>query len=535
MKKWILIFMLFGLKLQAQIIAKPDTFRIPSELTNFHFRVFRNDSNMNNVVIDAIFYNNSSDSAGIEDSAGGVISWFDPDTNASIKTINYQLRRTTNSDSINQFLVIQKFKILDTIFPSETNKDGMVNHFDIFSLGLLHNQSGNPRALNQENITFSPKKTADWNSKNGFNGTNAKFADANGDGIIDDKDFQAILTNYGNTTKNYTPALSPGSTINKLSILPEIKDTLFQKDSIRLRLKTQISTLQQNLIAQGVGFSYSAKVYKDNILLKTLPKEQVQFNFSTNTNINPSDIEVFKIESQTTLNNFNQASIVKKKFDNKDITGELGAVEIVIIEVDIGKIDTSKVRIEILLDSIALVDNNGDLIPIQGDTFRFNLFDSCKLFNANINKIADGPNAGDVDLIAFLSPNYPSLKYVWKDNSTNTTSNNNSNGNTWVLISSDILNCNWKTSFDIIDTIKLSIASTKFKDIEIYYITSSKQLYINNKNANLHQVKIYDLLGQLMYSSIFSPYEKNQIPLDLWSNGIYFIHIDDQKSIKFIR
>jgi hypothetical protein len=127
------------------------------------------------------------------------------------------------------------------------------------------------------------------------------------------------------------------------------------------------------------------------------------------------------------------------------------------------------------------------------------------------------------------------LKYVWKDNSTNTTSNNNSNGNTWVLISSDILNCNWKTSFDIIDTIKLSIASTKFKDIEIYYITSSKQLYINNKNANLHQVKIYDLLGQLMYSSIFSPYEKNQIPLDLWSNGIYFIHIDDQKSIKFIR
>jgi hypothetical protein len=535
MKKWILIFMLFGLKLQAQIIAKPDTFRIPSELTNFHFRVFRNDSNMNNVVIDAIFYNNSSDSAGIEDSAGGVISWFDPDTNASSKTINYKLKRTTNSDSLDQFLVIQKVKIFDTVFPGESNNDGVVNHFDIFSLGLLYDQSGNPRSLNQENITFSPKKAVNWNTKNGFNGFNAKFADANGDGVINDLDYQAILNSYGNTTKTYTPLLSPNSAINKLSIVPEINDTLFQKDSLRLRFKTQLSTLQQNLIAQGVGFSYSAKIYKDNILLKTIPKDQIQFSFNANTNLFPSDNDIFKIESNLISNNPNQACIIKKKNDNKDISGEFGAVEIVIIEVDIGKIDTSKVRIEIQLDSIALVDNNGDLIPIQGDTFRFNLFDSCKLFNANINKIADGPNAGDVDLIAFLSPNYPSLKYVWKDNSTNATSNNNSNGNTWVLISSDLLNCNWKTSFDIIDTIKLSITSTKFKDIEIYYITSSKKLNINNKNANLHQVKIYDLLGQLMYSSVFSPYEKNQIPLDLWSNGIYFIHIDDQKSKKFIR
>jgi hypothetical protein len=535
MKKWIIIFMLFGLKLQAQINAKPDTFKIPSDLTNFQFRVFRNDSNMNNVFIHKLFYINSTDSAGIEDSFGGIISWFDPDTNVSSKTINYQLRRTTNSDSINQFLVIQKVKIFDTLFPSETNKDGMVNHFDIFSLGLLHNQSGNPRALSQENITFSPKKTADWNSKNGFNGINAKHADANGDGIIDDQDFQALLTHYGKITKNYTPALSPSSNINKLSILPEIKDTLFQKDSIRLRLKTQISTLQQNLIAQGVGFSYSAKVYKDNILFKTLPKEQVQFNFKVNTNINPSNIEVFKIESQTTLNNFNQASIVKKKFDNKDITGELGAVEIVIIEVDIGKIDTSKVQIEIQLDSIALVDNNGNLIPIQGDTFRFNLFDSCKLFNANINKIADGPNEGDVDLTAFLSPNYPGIQFLWKDNSTNASSSNNSKGSTWVNISSAILNCNWKTSFEIIDTIKLNIASKDIKDLTIYYTQTTKNLLIENKAASKHQIKIYDLLGQVMLSRTIEPYEKNQITIEKWSSGIYFIHIDDQKTIKFIR
>jgi hypothetical protein len=304
---------------------------------------------------------------------------------------------------------------------------------------------------------------------------------------------------------------------------------------LRLRFKTQLSTLQQNLIAQGVGFSYSAKIYKDNILLKTIPKDQIQFSFNANTNLYPSDNDIFKIESNLISNNPNQACIIKKKNDNKDISGEFGAVEIVIIEVDIGKIDTSKVRIEILLDSIALVDNNGDLIPIQGDTFRFNLFDSCKLFNANINKIGDGPNEGDVDLTAFLSPNYPGIQYLWKDNSTNASSSNNSKGSTWVNISSAILNCNWKTSFEIIDTIKLSITSKDIKDLNIYYIPATKNLFIENKNVTKHHVKIYDLLGQVMLSGTIEPYEKNQIAIEKWSSGIYFIHIDDQKSIKFIR
>jgi hypothetical protein len=78
-----------------------------------------------------------------------------------------------------------------TVYPGDTDNNGVVEALDILPIGINFLRAGFPRDSLQ--VSWSPKIAPSWNS------LPATYADANGDGVIDEKDVIAIGVNWGNT------------------------------------------------------------------------------------------------------------------------------------------------------------------------------------------------------------------------------------------------------------------------------------------------------------------------------------------------
>lgn len=81
------------------------------------------------------------------------------------------------------------------IWPGDTNLDSIANHLDLLNVGLGFGIQGPART--DRAINWEGKAGQDWASSLDNSNINLKHADANGDGIIDEKDVEAIERNYG--------------------------------------------------------------------------------------------------------------------------------------------------------------------------------------------------------------------------------------------------------------------------------------------------------------------------------------------------
>jgi hypothetical protein len=76
------------------------------------------------------------------------------------------------------------------VWPGDANNDGIVTLKDINSISKLIGTIGSPRANSSSIWSNQPSK--DWSRNEGIN---AKYADANGDGIVDRNDIQVVMGN----------------------------------------------------------------------------------------------------------------------------------------------------------------------------------------------------------------------------------------------------------------------------------------------------------------------------------------------------
>jgi len=114
----------------------------------------------------------------------------------------------------------------DCVLPGDINSDGIVNSIDLLPLGL-HIGAQGPRRSDRSTV-FEPHLAADWNMSliEGAS-ANLKHHDANGDGVLTEKDVQAILDNYGqvNHLVPYSPAaLSKGIAIQANRVTPSLEE-----------------------------------------------------------------------------------------------------------------------------------------------------------------------------------------------------------------------------------------------------------------------------------------------------------------------
>ncbi|MEM1121951.1 MAG: Ig-like domain-containing protein, partial [Bacteroidota bacterium] len=115
----------------------------------------------------------------------------------------------------------------DCVFPGDLNADGIVNSADLLPLGLYVGTKGPARV--DQSTGFSAHDATDWNMAfaESTSATNLKHYDANGDGVITEKDAEAIRANYGEVRQlvpNALPALSKGISIAPKRVTPSVED-----------------------------------------------------------------------------------------------------------------------------------------------------------------------------------------------------------------------------------------------------------------------------------------------------------------------
>ena len=86
--------------------------------------------------------------------------------------------------------------LADCVWPGDVNADGIVDYRDWVAMTLVFGYTGPAR--DEQGTSFQGYPALPWNGQLP-NGANIKHADADGNGIIDMADFEAIEVNYGKT------------------------------------------------------------------------------------------------------------------------------------------------------------------------------------------------------------------------------------------------------------------------------------------------------------------------------------------------
>ncbi len=107
--------------------------------------------------------------------------------------------------SLAHFALAQTF----TLYPGDTNADGVANHYDLLPIGIAFGSMGELR----DSVDI------DWEAKTGFPWNNPptlpvseiplSFVDCNGDGIINEIDLEAIKVNFDETQNDSDPPPIP--------------------------------------------------------------------------------------------------------------------------------------------------------------------------------------------------------------------------------------------------------------------------------------------------------------------------------------
>lgn len=143
------------------------------------------------------------------------------------------------------------------VWPGDADRNGIVDHRDLVSIGWAFNDSGFPR--DSVNTFFVEQPTTDW--ANATAGINSKFGDCDGDGLVQATDTTGILQNYGQLTARnvYSPdTLSFSNVPLQIEILI---DSVLYGDTTKVIVKTGTPLSPgSNVYAFTASFSYDYPV-----------------------------------------------------------------------------------------------------------------------------------------------------------------------------------------------------------------------------------------------------------------------------------
>lgn len=368
MKPKILIFLLLIAgtysSMDAQFVAMSDSFEIRKDTGSYFLNVLRNDS-LPNTGVNSIASIFNTTPGYLFIIVGDKVLLTDTSTTNNNIGFSYVLKNSLRSDSSTTSVSIRKYDILTKMFPGDMNSDSLVNHLDLLNLGVNYGRYGSPRRSTDANINFNSYVSSNWPNSNGF--FNARLADADGNGEVEDADFNGLQINYEKNSGVYTPLFSPPSSTVFLKANPFKTDTIYVDSSFGSAQWNQTVGIEavNNQIMYGLGFSYNTEVYKNEILQTKAPK--TTFRYFDSSWIGKKNSDMFYIDTFSKDFGKNEASIVNKKGFNSSGKGEMGIVEIVVEEVDIGKINFNDlVEVKINFNQIVCIDKIYNLVPISG-------------------------------------------------------------------------------------------------------------------------------------------------------------------------
>ena len=252
----------------------------------------------------------------------------------------------------------ERKSMVGDVYPGDCNKDNLVNHMDLFPIGLAFGQSGSPRNIADTNISFGvPKKVNNWFFE--LRGINAKHADVDGNGLVDVNDIIQLRRNFGKDKGNYTPILSFASNEVKLEL--SIPDTIKLNSTVG-KLSVPIVINSPNKInAYGLGFSYTVRIYDKNSVAQSKYYPYTKYN---RTNVWDEFTTLYLMDTTSYLEHVNVA-YSKRNQNNGDLDPQGGIIDIIIDDILIGIANPGEqTHLNIYLKEVALIDKNYNTIPI---------------------------------------------------------------------------------------------------------------------------------------------------------------------------
>lgn len=371
-----------------QLDLRDDNYDLRSDVgLNYHLKVLHNDTpNINLIKITRVVRLGSSAgqyTSGVLDSTVILIASASPDTFSG----RLQYFGTNNIGQIDSaFINFRRVSIPPSVRPGDANNDNVVNHFDIFPIGLLYNRLGDARHNLDTNIDFSvPKRIADWNL--GVNNLNGKYADIDGNGVVNQSDFDKLKINLGQSIGTYAPRLS--DTLGSNLIRFDFNDTIELKSIDSGKIKVPIRLVSPTFISSyGLGFSYNVKNTIENTVQDTF-YNQNEYRQPSTASLwqGTTEKDIFFIEDKNSRLNHTNLAYCRKDGKNDNIDSDLGVVEVVVDVILLGKVDkTNYSRLLVSISDIALIDNNYNTIPVKPVT-KYIYFRSATAGVSNVHSI----------------------------------------------------------------------------------------------------------------------------------------------------
>jgi hypothetical protein len=358
-KNILLVCLLSGFFSSAYAQLKLDSFVFRNDIdVNYNLPVRNNDINKDSLRITTVTKLGSNASKYILNISADslLINIFSTDITLDTGTFIYKtIHKNLSIDST--YVFFQRLSVANAMYPGDCNKDNLVNHLDLFPIGIFYNKLGYPRHLDDTAISFSPKKTTHWFFQS--NGVNAAHADVDGNGIVNNDDKLIYQANFGNSKGNYTPLLSGVSSSVQLKL--SIGDTIdLNSPTGKVNIPVLINSATK-INAYGIGYSYTIRVLnKSNAPLDSF-YPHAKF---INTNIWDEKETIFVKDTISFREHVNVA-YVRINQANGDMDPQAGIIEVVTDEVLLGIANQKDVSyINILLKEVSLIDKDMTTIPI---------------------------------------------------------------------------------------------------------------------------------------------------------------------------
>jgi len=245
------------------------------------------------------------------------------------------------------------------VWPGDVNDNGVANGVDLLYLGIAHGSTG-PQRPNASTAWTGQLLDSLW-SNNFPNGVNYGFADADGDGSVDDDDITSALTaNFGKTHGNIGSdgyATAPLGTVPPLLFSPE-SQTAAPGSTVSLTLSLGDASFP---VSDFYGLAFS--VFYDTALVY---QEGFGFSLLPNSWIDPSGNDLRTLIFNDAAEGRLDVAMTRINQQGVSGSGDIGTFNIIIENVGIflPPGDT----LVITIDSVKLIDKNLNTIPVATGT-----------------------------------------------------------------------------------------------------------------------------------------------------------------------
>ncbi len=235
----------------------------------------------------------------------------------------------------------------DCVYPGDADDNGVVNNFDIFKIGLGYDSTGSARLISSNHWDGYPAQ----NWADTIAGINAKYADCNGDGIINANDTLALNLNY---TGTHAPLLQN----NQLPIYVTLPHATL-RDSARIYCGISLGdNLKQGENVYGVAFTF----HFDTLVVDT---STIQFQWNTPNWLAVGNNDYLQIKKYYRSKGLIDVGLVRNTHLGNSGFGNLATVTIDIVTGNvIGRMKSivKDFMLHCSISDIRIIDANGKII-----------------------------------------------------------------------------------------------------------------------------------------------------------------------------